>query len=81
MQAREITLRVHEERHNRTIAPAAGPSDVPDLVAILTEPRSDFAPVLDRYRATTGGGGWYWAHWGEPGRRSAKAAWCDSESG
>ncbi len=40
-----------------TITPATGPSDVPDLVALLAEPRSDFAPVLDRYRATMGGGG------------------------
>lgn len=40
-----------------TITPAAGPSDVPDLVALLTEPRSDFTPVLDRYRGGAGGRG------------------------
>ncbi len=43
-----------------TITPAAGPSDVPDLVALMAEPRSEMAPVLERYRGGQGrlpGGG------------------------
>jgi len=39
-----------------TLTPAPGPSDVPDLAALLAAPRSDFAPVLDRYRGAAGGG-------------------------
>jgi hypothetical protein len=39
-----------------TITPAQGSSDVPDLAALLAAPRSDFAPVLERYRGATGGG-------------------------
>ena len=32
-----------------TVAPAAGPSDVPDLQALLATPQSEFAPVLTAY--------------------------------
>jgi hypothetical protein len=32
-----------------------GPSDVPDLKALLAEPQSEMAPVLERYRAADGG--------------------------
>jgi hypothetical protein len=39
------------------ITPTSGPSDVPDLAALLNEPQSEMIPILERYRGGAGGGG------------------------
>jgi hypothetical protein len=63
------------------ITPAVGPSDVPDLVSLMAEPRSEMAPVLERYRGGAGrfpgGGGGGGRNRGDRSTESAKA-WLDA---
>jgi hypothetical protein len=59
----------------------AGPSDVPDLVALMAEPRSEMAPVLERYRGGAGrfpGGGGGGRNRGGGGSAESAKAWLDA---
>ena len=64
------------------ITPAKGPSDVPDLKALLAGARSEMVPVLERYRGSGGGrfpgGGGGEGRGGSPERAKA---WLDGLKG
>ena len=61
------------------VIPWAGPSDAPDLVALMAAPASEFAPVLTRFRGGAGGrpGGGGGAGGGGPRPDQDPARWLD----